>query len=192
MAKTWQCTRCGQLVETTIRDSLNRTEPEECGNCGNGDYQALRTTGTLHKSVEGNVGGATTRRRVLQGLGGGAAVAAGSWWFFGRPTVATDPEVEMLQNQFRPRNVEVDLGTTVTWSNEEDSGQGEPITYLLRSTSEWDFQADVPEGEETTYTFEESGVYGLYAEGIGSPDLTGMSMKIGVGESIDEPLGGWF
>lgn len=192
MAKTWRCTRCGQLVETTIQDSLNREEPEECNNCGNEDYETLRTTGTLHKSVEGNLGGATTRRRVLQGVGGGAVVAAGSYWFLGRPNIASTSSVEMYGSQFHPRNIKVDPGTTVTWVNEADSGEGEPITYLLRSTSGWDFEADVREDEETTYTFEEPGVYGLYAEGIGSADLTGMSMKIGVGESIDDPLGGWF
>ncbi|MFB6141180.1 MAG: hypothetical protein ABEJ26_12190 [Halosimplex sp.] len=192
MAKTWRCTQCGQLVETNIQDSLNGIEPERCDNCGNDSYEALRTTGTLHKSVEGNLGGATTRRRVLQGVGGGAVVAGGAWWFLGRPTVASTSSVQMHSSQFHPRNVEVDVGTTVTWANDADSGEGEPITYLLRSTSGWDFQADVSEDEEATYTFEDPGVYGLYAQGVGSADLTGMSMKIGVGESIDDPLGGWF
>lgn len=196
MAKAWQCTRCGFKVETGIQDSLSGYEPGECDNCGNGTFEELRVTGSLHRTVEGS-GGAfarqSTRRRVLQAAGGGVLVAGGSWWAFGRPTVESTTEVSMHDSQFYPRNIEVETGATVTWANDADSGEGDPISFFLRSATDgWEFQAEVPEDESVSHTFEESGVYALYAEGLGQPDLSGMSMKVGVGESVDDPVGGWF
>lgn len=196
MAKSWQCEQCGYKVETGIQDTLADRRPDRCDNCGNDSFEELRVTGSLHQAVEGSsdtTARQTTRRRALQVMGGGAVVASGAWWAFGRPTVETTSEVAMHDAQFHPRNVEVEPGDEVTWTNDEDSGEGDEIVFLLRSATDgWEFQAEVPEEEEASYTFEEPGVYGLYAEGLGSADLSGMSMKIGVGESVDEPLGGWF
>lgn len=196
MVKSWQCVQCGYKVKTGIQDSLADVRPDRCDNCGNDTFEVLRTTGTIHKAVDGSSETSarqTTRRRALEVMGGGALAAGGSWWFLGRPTVEATTDVSMHNAQFHPRNIEVDTGATVTWTNDASSGEGDPISFILKSaTSGWDFETEVPEGEETTHTFEESGVYALYAEGLGSPDLSGMSMKIGVGQSIDEPLGGWF
>lgn len=196
MAKSWQCVQCGYKVTTGIRDSLAGEEPERCDNCGHDEFEELRVTGTLHKAVEGPEDATaqqTTRRRALQAAGAGVAAAGGSWYLWGRPTVEETTEVEMRDAQFRPRNIEIDVGDTVTWENVAESGEGEDITYFLRSATDgWDFEADVPEESDAEHTFEGAGVYALYAEGVGGPDLSGMSMKIGVGQSIDDPLGGWF
>lgn len=196
MAKSWQCEQCGYKVTTGIRDSLADHRPDRCENCGNDSFEVLRTTGTVHKAVEGSSDRTvrqTTRRRALQAVGGGAVVAGGAWWVFGRPTVESTTDVSMHDAQFHPRNIEVSTGDEVTWTNDTDSGEGDEVVYLLRSATDgWEFEAEVPEEEETSYTFEESGVYGVYAEGLGSDDLSGMSMKVGVDESIDDPLGGWF
>lgn len=196
MAKSWRCMQCGYKAMTGIQESLADDRPNRCENCGNEDFEVLRVRGTVHQTVDGSgdaLSRQSTRRGVLGVLGGGALVASGSWWFLGRPTVGSTTEVGMHDAQFHPRNIEVDTGTTVTWANEAQSGQGEAISYFLRSaTADWEFRTEVPEEESVSHTFEESGVYGVYVEGLGGRDLTGMSMKIGVGTSIDEPLGGWF
>lgn len=196
MTKSWQCTQCGQKITRGLTESWGGGEPTECPTCGNDTFELLRVTGRIHTAVEGtgaSVEEGMTRRRALQAVGGGVVAAGGAWWFLGRPTVEESTNVAMENSQFRPRNIEVESGDTVVWTNEEDSGEGEPIIYFLNSATDgWDFEAEVGEGDSTSHTFEESGVYGLYAEGLGGPDLSGMSMKIGVDESIDDPLGGWF
>ncbi|MFB6308452.1 MAG: plastocyanin/azurin family copper-binding protein [Haloarculaceae archaeon] len=100
--------------------------------------------------------------------------------------VKNTAEVSMTGSEFKPRNIHVDAGTTVTWTNEDS------FEHTVTSASDnWQFDASVPGGEQTQYTFEESGVYGVYCAIHGGPDLTGMSMKVGVGEAtIRTPLGG--
>lgn len=196
MAKSWQCTQCGQKITRGMIDSWNDGEPTECPTCGNDEFDVLRMTGRVHRAVDGpgeTMSDQMTRRRAIQAVGGGVLALGGSYWLLGRPTVAETTDVTLKNSQFRPRNVEVASGETVVWTNEEDSGEGEKITYFLRNAgSDWEFESEVGEGDSATHTFEESGVYGLYADGLGGPDLSGMSMKIGVDESIDDPLGGWF
>jgi plastocyanin len=196
MAKTWQCTQCGWKVEKGLNEIRKDGAPTECEVCENDRFEQVRVTGRVHRAIDGSgetAANQLTRRRALGAVAGGVLVVGGSWWAFGRPTVVETTDVAMENAQFTPRNIRVESGATVVWSNEERSGEGDPITFFLRSATDgWEFQAEVPEGDNTSYTFEESGVYGLYAEGLGQPDLSGMSMKIGVDEPIDDPLGGWF
>lgn len=93
--------------------------------------------------------------------------------------------VSMTQSQFDPRNTHVDVGATVTWTNE--SGVDHTVTS---ASANWEKDTVVAGDEETTHTFEESGVYEVYCSYHGSVDLSGMSMKIAVGDAtIEEPLG---
>ena len=104
----------------------------------------------------------------------------------GSASVEETSEVTMTESQFQPRNVHVDAGTTVMWTN-EDSGE-----HTVTSTSDnWRVDERVPGGETVEHTFEESGVYDVYCTIHGSADLSGMSMKVGVGDAaIESPLGG--
>ena len=101
-------------------------------------------------------------------------------------SVESTDTVSMTGSQFQPRNVHVDTGTTVTWRNEAS------FEHTVTSASDnWEKDTTVPAGEETTHTFEESGVYEVYCTLHGGSDLTGMSMKVGVGEAtIESPVGG--
>lgn len=74
----------------------------------------------------------------------------------------------------------------MTWAN--DAG----IEHTVTSASDnWSKNTTVPSGEKTTHTFSESGVYEVYCTIHGKKDLSGMSMKIGVGDAtIQEPLSG--
>ncbi|MDZ7849836.1 MAG: plastocyanin/azurin family copper-binding protein [Halodesulfurarchaeum sp.] len=132
----------------------------------------------------------THRREFLRTAVAGGLVlvagCAGGGSDTGNGTTETGPAtVSMTDSQFDPRNIEVDAGTTVTWTN--DSGMDHTVTS---ASTNWEKDTVVASGEETTHTFEESGVYEVYCAYHGSADLSGMSMKVGVGDAtIEEPLG---
>lgn len=131
-----------------------------------------------------------TRRRVLAGTGvvviGGAA-----WWQFGRATVEQTAEVTMTLNQFQPRNIRIEPGTEVTWENTDNNA------HRIRNASDnWSFNqlVEAASGDQrpsASHTFNEEGVYDVYCDIHGQSDLSGMSMKIGVGTKVTNPLGGW-
>lgn len=95
-------------------------------------------------------------------------------------------DIAMVDSQFDPRNARVEVGATVTWTNEDST------SHTVSSASDnWDLDVTVDGGGEATHTFEESGVYDVYCRFHGSADLSGMSMKIAVGDAtIESPLGG--
>lgn len=132
----------------------------------------------------------TKRRAVLNGLATGAvgflAGCSGGSQPGGSASVEETSLVSMSGSQFDPRNIHVDTGTEVTWTN--DDGTDHTVTS---ASDNWSKDATVPAGQQTTHTFQESGVYEVYCSYHGSADLSGMSMKVGVGDaSIDDPLGG--
>lgn len=100
--------------------------------------------------------------------------------------VVETTSVTMVDTQFDPRNVHVDPGATVTWTNEDSA------SHTVTSASDnWSKDSEVGGGEKTSHTFEESDVYDVYCVFHGSADLSGMSMKVAVGDAtIDDPLGG--
>lgn len=94
-------------------------------------------------------------------------------------------DISLRDNQFAPRNIHADAGATVTWTNEDET------RHTVTSASDnWTKDSEVDGGEETTHTFEESGVYDVYCSFHGDADLSGMSMKVGIGDAtIESPLG---
>lgn len=130
------------------------------------------------------------RRRFLEAatVTGAATIAgcAGGSGGGGGGDVKETSKVSMTGSQFQPRNISVDTGTTVTWTNDDS------FKHTVTSASDnWSVDESVPGGESVEHTFKESGVYEVYCTIHGSADLSGMSMKVGVGEAtIDSPLGG--
>lgn len=128
------------------------------------------------------------RRQVLESAGLGlsgllAGCAGGSG---SGPTVEQTTDVAMVDTQFDPRNVAVDAGATVTWTNEDGSDH-----TVTAASDNWNMDETVAGGGNASHTFEDSGVYEVYCRLHGSADLSGMSMKIGVGDAtIEDPLGG--
>ena len=91
----------------------------------------------------------------------------------------------MVDSQFDPRNVRVDVGATVTWTNEDVAGH-----TVTNASDNWSFDETVDGGATASHAFEASGVYDVYCRFHGTADLTGMSMKVAVGDAtIDQPLG---
>lgn len=104
----------------------------------------------------------------------------------GGDAVEETSEVTMVNDQFDPRNVHVEAGTTVTWTNEDDHAH-----TVTSASDNWEKDDPVGGGSETTHTFEDEDVYDVYCTYHGSADLSGMSMKVAVGEAtIEDPLGG--
>ncbi|WP_280536664.1 cupredoxin domain-containing protein [Halopenitus sp. POP-27] len=95
--------------------------------------------------------------------------------------------VTMKNSQYSPRNITVDAGSTVTWTNEDSSEH-----TVTNASDDWKKDVEVGGDESTSHTFTQSGVYDVYCRYHGSADsLSGMSMKIAVGNtSINDPLGG--
>lgn len=129
------------------------------------------------------------RRRFMTATAAAVATIAGctgGGGGGGSATVKETSEVSQTGKQFKPRNIKIDVGTTVTWTN--DDGFAHTVTS---ASDNWSKDTRLASGEKTTHTFEESGVYDVYCTIHGSSDLSGMSMKIAVGDAtIESPLGG--
>lgn len=126
------------------------------------------------------------RRAILQMSGITlAGILAGCTGGGGESSIAQTGDVTMADTQFDPRNIDVEAGTTVTWTNEDST------THTVTSASDnWTKDVEVPSDEETTHTFEQNEVYDVYCRFHGDADLSGMSMKVGVGDAtIENPLG---
>lgn len=131
-------------------------------------------------------GAATAGIAMTAGCNGSQSLGGYTGDGDGAEGVAETSSVSMSGSQFSPRNIHVDVGTSVLWSNDDT------IEHTVTSASDnWEKDSQVESGGETTHTFEESGVYDVYCSYHGDVDLSGMSMKVGVGDAtIASPLGG--
>ncbi|MFB6281296.1 MAG: plastocyanin/azurin family copper-binding protein [Haloferacaceae archaeon] len=126
--------------------------------------------------------GALALAAGCSGSGGGGETTAGG----GGATVVETTSVSMVDTQFDPRNVRVEAGAEVTWTNEDEGGH-----TVTAASDNWSLDVEVAGGERTSHAFAESGVYDVYCRFHGSPDLSGMSMKVAVGDAtIEDPLTG--
>ncbi len=126
------------------------------------------------------------KRRIFLATAGSASALVATGCTGGDSQTAEETtDVVMVDRQFDPRNVRADAGATITWTNEDET------RHTVTSASDnWTEDAEVDGGEETTHTFQESGVYDVYCRLHGDTDLSGMSMKVGIGDAtIERPLG---
>lgn len=62
---------------------------------------------------------------------------------------------------------------------------------MTSASNNWDKDTNVPGNEQTIHTFDQDNLYDVYCTYHGSAELSGMSMKVGVGDAtIQNPLGG--
>lgn len=135
------------------------------------------------------------RRTVLRAAGAGALAAVAGCSGAGGgadgtttggtgATVVETTSVSMVDTQFDPRNIRVEAGAEVTWTNEDDVGH-----TVTSASDNWSLDVEVAGGERATHAFPERGVYDAYCRFHGSADLSGMSMRIAVGDAaIEAPL----
>jgi plastocyanin len=130
---------------------------------------------------------ATGSLAVVAGCtGGGGGGGSGEDGGDGGDSVVETSSVSMFNSQFDPRNIHVETGAEVTWTNDDQIGH-----TVTNAADNWSLDVEVAGGESTSHAFESSGVYNVYCRFHGSEDLSGMSMKIAVGDAtIEEPLGG--
>lgn len=96
------------------------------------------------------------------------------------PTAPSGPTetVTMFDSSFTPSELEIEQGTTVVWEN------GDSYAHTVTAASEnWEFDVEVPAEGEASHTFERAGLYDVYCRFHGRRDLTGMSMRIAVGDA---------
>lgn len=71
----------------------------------------------------------------------------------------TEVEVQAIDNSFRPQNIQVEPGTTVTWSND---GRNEH-DVLPTEGDDWGVEVeDFEPGATYEHTFDDPGVYDYY------------------------------
>ena len=93
--------------------------------------------------------------------------------------------VEMGGSAFDPRNLEIEVGTTVVWANQDSFGH-----TVTSASDNWSLDREVSGGGSTSFTFDAEGVYDVYCRFHGGEDLSGMSMKVAAGAAtIENPLG---
>ena len=93
--------------------------------------------------------------------------------------------VDMGGSEFDPRNLEIEVGTTVVWANQDSFGH-----TVTSASDNWSLDREVSGGGSTSFTFDAEGVYDVYCRFHGGEDLSGMSMKVAAGDAtIDNPLG---
>jgi len=112
----------------------------------------------------------------------------------GGSTVANTQEVKLKSDGFDPKNIKVDRQKIVYWENVTDTA------YVLVSASDtWDYRQRVDPGKTTAQEFTTSGIYRLVARKrdgengseatpTGSPEFTGLRMKIAVGQEMEDPI----
>jgi|GEM_PF-3528005 len=126
------------------------------------------------------------RRTVLAATVGMSTVFVTGCAGGGDSAVEATTDVTMVDEQFDPRNIHADTDSTVTWINEDETRH-----TVTAASDNWEKDSEIAGGAVTTHTFEESGVYDVYCAVHGDADLSGMSMKVSIGDAtIENPLGG--
>ena len=64
-------------------------------------------------------------------------------------------EVVMQNIQFDPQNLTIEVGTTVTWVNEDD------VLHTVKEENNLFFSEDMASGDTFEYTFNEPGTYDI-------------------------------
>lgn len=129
------------------------------------------------------------RRDVLELSVLGGALLAGCT-SSGDSGEESEPVVSVSPRGYDPRNLSVDVGTTVTWRNDNSSVlPRHTVTSkpFLDESAEWDFDEELEEeGDEVSYTFEEEGLYTYVGTVKGEDCMCGV---VAVGDaSYDDPL----
>lgn len=98
--------------------------------------------------------------------------------------------VKVSETGYMPRKLSVDVGTTVTWTNENRtilSKHTVTSKQLFERAAEWNFdEVLAEEGDEVSYTFEREGLYSYVGTIKGEDCMCGV---IEVGDvSYDDPL----
>jgi plastocyanin len=86
-----------------------------------------------------------------------------------------EESVSVVDDAYQPREIEVDEGATVTWTNNGDS------THTVTSSDgDFDASGDMDPGDSFSVTFEDSGDYDYYCEYHGSAGGEGMAGTVTV------------
>jgi plastocyanin len=93
-------------------------------------------------------------------------------------TPAPTETVTMFDSAFQPAELGVDSGTRVIWENSDDYRH-----TVTAASDNWSFDVEVPAEDTASHVFEADGAYEVYCRFHGSEDLTGMSMRIAVGDA---------
>lgn len=130
------------------------------------------------------------KRRELLALSAVAGAAIAGCLGGGDSSNPDDPTVSVSGMGYEPRNLSVDVGTTVTWVNENETILPEHTvtsSKLFDEAADWEFDERLEEkGDEASHTFERDGLF-TYVGTIKGEDC--MCGVVAVGDaSYDDPL----
>ncbi|SIR74681.1 hypothetical protein SAMN05421858_3587 [Haladaptatus litoreus] len=103
----------------------------------------------------------------------------------GSSPVKETNSIKITEDGFSPRNVKVDMKSSVTWEN-----RGEKTHVIMSASSNWNFEVKIEPGQLTHHQFFSEGVYKVVdKEGGSAKDFKGIRMKIAVGDAkIQSPV----
>ena len=105
------------------------------------------------------------RKRFLLPLAASAVLVAAGCGGAGESKPVAATEVEMVKSyRFDPKTIEVEAGSTVTWTNEDN------FTHTVEVEGQEDHK--VERGEQVSITFDQPGTY-EYVCTLHSQDMTG-------------------
>lgn len=130
------------------------------------------------------------KRRELLALSVSVGAAMAGCLSDDGPANSADPIVKVTSTGYTPQDLSVDVGTTVTWINENKTiVPGHTVTSkrLFEEAAEWDFDEELAEeGDEVSHTFDREGLYSYVGTIKGENCMCGV---IEVGDvAYDEPL----
>lgn len=112
---------------------------------------------------------------LLAGCGGGGRNGTTT-----NPTTTDAPgeTVDIDTHEFRPRELRVEPGRTVTWLNKDDTPHTVTSGELTENATVWEFEESVESGNAVSYTFESNGLYEYYCSEHGKAEECGV-VKVG-------------
>lgn len=96
--------------------------------------------------------------------------------------------VDMANTAYAPKVLEVDVGTTVEWTNEDSFPHDVVATQFNDGAASWDFDSgSISSGGSTSYTFDSEGVYEYFCSIHGEGTMCGVVLVGDASKAGDLP-----
>lgn len=170
---------------TFLRAILPTTAAVLAGCLGNGGVDGATDAGNATPTDTGMNGtdtptdtGTANSTPTEDGAGGGDGTAT--------PTESSGPAstaVAIKNFAYSPRRLSVDVGTTVTWTNEDDAPHDVVGKQFNDSAVDWEYDSGTfGKGGTTSFTFNSAGAYEYYCSVHGKSKMCGVVV---VGDADD-------
>ncbi|MFB6138055.1 MAG: plastocyanin/azurin family copper-binding protein [Halobacteriaceae archaeon] len=98
--------------------------------------------------------------------------------------------VSLVSSTFDPVRLDVAVGTTVTWTNEDGYDHDVTSATFSSGATSWDYMASLGAGESASHTFQSAGAYEYYCTIHGQSSMCGVVVVGDVSYDGDLPCTG--